>query len=356
MAKHALVFVHGMGEYSGAWHTPAWAVLRTAFSEYESFRGKILDDFVTPIPTIYSDLFAELRKQWKDDASAIKVTLGNQIDSDDKAERARVEKEVDNIADKIGAGSDTFVWTHAMDVVLYRFFKLIRQAVNVSLAKQIVDKATGMDFNSWSVMAHSLGTAVAHNTLHSLYNTPLISGQSPLQTVETRPKMLAMVANVSRVLQLPGLKVYESKVCPGSALVGRVCQTYLNIRHQWDPFTIPQPFKPDPGWPDAATFNSTQYQHIQPSHLLLQKYMEVHDLDHYLKNPRVHVPIFRSIFGEGIIPQSEFETACHRFDSAVVGNNVNDIRDELDKLLPAGSDSWPTVVRLLFKLFDKGTV
>jgi hypothetical protein len=82
----------------------------------------------------------------------------------------------------------------------------------------------------------------------------------------------------------------------------------------------------------------------------------VHDLDHYLKNPRVHVPIFRSIFGEGIILQPELETACHRFDSAVVGDNVNDIRDELDKLLPAGSDSWPTVVRLLFKLFDKGSV
>jgi hypothetical protein len=356
MAKHALVFVHGMGEFSGEWHAPAWAVLRTAFGEYESFKGKLLDDFVTPVPTNYSDLFADLRQQWKDDVSLLKVTLGNQIDSDDKAERARVDKEVDNIAAKIGAGADTFVWTHAMDLVLYRFFSLVRHAVNVSLAQQIIAKATAMEFNGWSVVAHSLGTAVTHNTLHALYNTQLIPGQPPLQTVETRPKMLAMVANISRVLQLPGLKVYSSKVCPGSALVGRVCQTYLNIRHQWDPFTIPQPFKPDPGWPDAVAFNSTQYQHIQPSHLLLQKYMEVHDLDHYLKNPRVHVPIFRSIFGDGIIPPREFEAACHRFDSAVVGNNVNEIRDQLDKLLPAGSDSWPTVVRLLFKLFDKGNV
>jgi hypothetical protein len=354
MANHALVFVHGMGEYDNTWHEGAWAVLRTAYGEYAAFRGTALEDRVTPIPTVYADFFTKLSDQWKSDVAAIKGVLGNELEEGDKSERTRIEKEIDNVANKIGAGADTFAWTHAMDVVLYRFLSLTRQKTNVSLAKQIVEKATTMDFKGWSVVAHSLGTAVLHNTLHALYNTELIPGKPPLKAVETRPKVLAMVANVSRVLQLPGAKVFSTKVAPGSALLERLCETYLNIRHKWDPFTIPQPFLPDPDWPDVPTFHSKRYQHIQPSHLNLKTYMDVHDLEHYLKSPRVHVPIFRGIFGEAMIPDDEFAAACDRFDSGVLDANTNAIRDELDSLLPAGSDNWIMLLRMLFKLVEKG--
>jgi hypothetical protein len=356
MAKHALVFVHGMGEYKDGWHTTAMTVLSTAFSEYEAFKNTPFTELVEAVPTNYSTLFTELRAQWKNEVGAIKTTLGQQLEAIDKAERAKVEKEIDNVADKIGAGADTFAWTHAMDVVLYRFFALTRHAVNVDLAQQIMAKATKMPSEGWSLIAHSLGTAVTHNTLHALYTTQLVPGQPPLKPMETRPKVLAMVANVSRVTQLPDLKVFNSKVCPGSALLDRACQIYLNVRHQWDPFTIPQPFIPDAGWPDVVTFHSSQYQHIRPSHLRLKKYMDVHDLDHYLINPRVHVPIFRGIFGDGVIPDAELALACEKFDAGVVVANTNDIRDELDKLLPAAADQWPKLLMLIFKLFAKGAV
>lgn len=356
MAKHALVFVHGMGEYADGWHEPAMTVLSAAFAEYEAFKGTAFTDLVTPVPTNYSTLFTKLREQWKKEVGAIKTTLGQQLDAVDKTEKAKVDKEIDNVAEKIGAGADSFAWTHAMDVVLYRFFALARHAVNVDLAQQIMAKATTAQFDGWSVIAHSLGTAVTHNTLHALYTTQLVPGQPPLKPMETRPKVLAMIANVSRVLQLPDLKVFGSKVCPGSALLDRVCQIYLNVRHQWDPFTIPQPFIPDPGWPDAVTFNSSQYQHIRPSHLRLKKYMDVHDLAHYLMNPRVHVPIFRGIFGDSVIPPPEHTRACETFDAGVVDANTNDIRDELDKLLPAAADQWPKLLALVFKLVAKGAV
>lgn len=356
MAKHALVFVHGMGEYTEAWHKSAMSVLSTAFAEYSGFQGTAFADLVEPVPVVYSTLFTKLRQQWKDDVALIKNTAGEQLEAIDKAEKAKVEKEIDSIADKIGAGGDSFAWTHAMDVVLYRFFSLTRHAVNVDVAEQILSKATGLAFNGWSVIAHSLGTAVIHNTLHSLYSTQLIPGQPPLKPAETRPKVLAMIANVSRVVQLPGLKVFSSKVSPGSALLDRACQIYLNVRHQWDPFTIPQPFIPDPGWPDAITFNSKQYQHIRPSHLRLKQYRDVHDLEHYLMNPRVHVPIFRGIFGDGMFPDPEFTRACEKFDAGVVDQNTNDIRNELDKVLPAASDSWQKLLAMIFRLYAKGSV
>ena len=164
-----------------------------------------------------------------------------------------------------------------------------------------------------------------------------------------------MVANVSRVLQLPGLKVFASKVKPGSALLDRVCETYLNVRHQFDPFVFPQAFKPDPEWPDPVTHNSDQYQHIRPSHLVLKNYKDVHDLDHYLRNPRVHVPIFRGLFGSDLYPEEEFKKACEKFDSGVLNENTNAMREKLQGLLPAESDSWGALIPVLFNLFKKGS-
>ena len=354
--KHALVMVHGMGEHAEAWHEPAMSVLSAAFKEYAAFKGRSLEDLVTPVPINYSRFLSELRNQWKSDVSKIKITLGTELSKVDNSEKKRVERAIDSVADKIGAGADTFAWTHAMDVVLYRFFSLTRHRINVSVANQIIPKATTMEFDGWSVLAHSLGTSVSHNVLHALYTTPLIDGQPPLSTLESRPKVLAMIANVSRVLQLPDLKVYSSRVAPGSPLLGRVCQTYLNVRHQWDPFTVPQPFKPDPGWPDSLIFDSRQYQHICPSHLIIEKYSEVHALDHYLRNPRVHVPLFRAIFGEDEIPDNEYCQAVRQFDSGVIDENTNAIRNVLDSLLPASSSQWPTLLSTGFKLFGKGRV
>ena len=357
MPKHALVFVHGMGDFADGWHKDAWDVLTSAFAHYDAFKGRaVLSDLVEPVPTIYSTLLVNLREQWKSDAKSFKDTLVNQMDRADVSESANVQKQVDTVANYAGAGKDSFIWTHAMDVVLYRFESTIRQATNVSLARQILDRATTMDFSGWSIVAHSMGTAVAHNTLQALYTTPLVDGKPPLKTVETRPKVLAMIANVSRVLQLPALKVFSSNVCPGSPLLDRACDTYLNVRHQWDPFTVPQPFLPDPSWPDPVTFNSSQYQHIRPSHLVLKQYKEVHDLDFYLKNPRVHVPIFRGIFGQDVIPDAELTAACQQFDSAILEDNTNDVRNALDQIQPSASDSWPQLIQVLFKLYGMGGV
>jgi len=349
MAKHALVFIHGMGEQTADWHQPALKVLSDAFPMYDSFKGSSFLDFVEPIPVLYSDLFSELRETWKTDVGQIKTILGAQLDAADVPQRQSIEQQIDSVATSIGAGTDTFVWTHAMDVVLYRFFKLVRQAVDIKVANQML-AATDMKFSSWSIIAHSLGTAVTHNTLQKLYTTGLIAGQPPLKTQETRPRVLAMVANVSRVLQLPTVKVFSSKVMPGPALQDRACDTYLNARHVFDPFMYPQPFEPDHTWPTPDTFDPTQYQHIRPTNIALDRLIDVHDLENYLQNPRVHVPIFRGIVGSASISADEFAAACSKFDQKIASNEIDSIRDALEKKLPAKNTDWPTLLQSLFDL------
>ena len=348
MSKHALVFIHGMGEQTAGWHKPALDVLTAAFPTYASFKGQALLDFVEPVPVLYSDLFTKLRQMWKDNVAAIKTALGVQLQAADTSQRDTINRHVDSIANAIGAGADTFVWTHAMDVVLYRFFSLARTDVNVSVANQMA-KAMGKAFSGWSIIAHSLGTAVVHNTLDALYSSPLINGQ-PLLTTDTRPKVLAMVANVSRVLQLPTVKVFSSRVMPGPAVSGRVCDTYLNMRHVFDPFMFPQPFEPDNTWPLPGSFEPRQYQHIRPSNIDLNQLRNVHDLENYLKNPRVHVPIFRGLIDDSVILDDEFTAACTKFDQQMAQSQLDEIRHELEALIPAKTQDWPQILQSLFDL------
>lgn len=352
MAKHALLFVHGMGEQVDGWHLKAVEVLETAFAQYQLLKAAKFADMFEPIAVSYSGRFSKLRERWKADVSAIKTTLAQELDTDDVSSRSQVEKRIDKVSNFIGAGEDSFVWTHMMDVILYRFFGTVRQAVNADVGSQFLDNA-GSKHKTWSVVAHSLGTAVTHNTLHALYNTDnLVAGKSRLRPQDTRPLVLMMAANVSRVLQLPGLKAFGSEVKPGPPLARRLCGTYLNVRHKFDPFTVPQPFDPDPSWPDVQISHSPQYQHIRPAHLLIDKLRDVHDLEHYLRNPRVHVPLFRAVLAPELIPEAEFTEACKEFDSAVVTDNINALRNQLDALQPSASDEWVVFIELIKKLFS----
>jgi len=349
MSKHALVLIHGMGEQTAGWHAPALKVLTDAFPTYDLFKGQNLLDLVEPVPVLYADFFTKLRETWKTDVGLIKLALGQEMEAADTLQRQAVNDRFDSIANAIGAGTDTFVWTHAMDVVLYRFFSLTRQRVNVSVGMQMTT-AADMKFSGWSVIAHSLGTAVVHNTLNTLYSDELIPDKPALKPQETRPKVLAMVANVSRVIQLPAVKVFSSKVMPGPASLGRVCDTYLNARHVFDPFMFPQPFEPDHTWPPPDTFAPFQYQHIRPSNVDIEKLTDVHGLENYLVNPRVHVPIFRGIFGENVIPDAEFSSACTAFDKKMAAAELDAIRDSLEKLIPAKTTDWPKLLQSMFDL------
>jgi len=340
-----------MGDQQDGWHLPAIKVLESAFGTFSTFKGHAFSDSFEPISVGYADIFVNLRKRWKDDVAGIKDVFSNELEDADAAEKKKVEKRIDDIGSMIGAGGDGFFKTHAMDVLLYRFFSLLRHAVNVAVAEEFLQNA-GSKFDTWSVIAHSLGTAVTHNTLHALYNTPdLVKGRDKLSPEITRPKVLMMVANVSRVLQLPALKVFDSDVRPGPAVAHCLCDTYLNVRHKLDPFTMPQPFDPDPIWPDVTTSHTLAVQHIRPEHLLISQANQVHDLEHYLRNPRVHAPLFRAILGTDLISDDEIRQKSIEFDAVTDKDNTNELRHLLDKLLPSPSSEWPALIELLLKLF-----
>ena len=351
MSKHILFFVHGMGEHNDKWHEAGLRVLQGSFKDYDLSKHIIFDDCVEAIPIVYNDKFNTWHDKMKKDFDDFKNAILNKT-----SDGERYQNEFDKVEKWIFSDNDNFARTHALDVVLYYFFPMIYMAVDVSVSMQILSKLKNGDYSSWNIVSHSLGTSVTHNVINSLYNPsgPLGNGNT-LSSSDNRPRSLIMVANVSRVLQRAGAKVYESRVKPGRIAANRVCKYYLNCRHKFDPFCMPKAFNPD-NWPDSETFNSDSYQHIEPSHLELgndDDVLQVHNFDHYLKNPRVHVPIFRTLFGKTTILDDEFKVAKTEFDSAMQTPQLSDARKKLRKRLPRVESGMHEFIKLFTKEFFK---
>ncbi|KAF1721699.1 hypothetical protein [Pseudoxanthomonas wuyuanensis] len=350
MGKHTVFFVHGMGKHDKTWHDAGLNVLKSSYSEYAAFANRSLMNDIEAVPIVYDDKIETWRTRMAEDFSGFRNAFMGELDPAE-AKGESLTKQLDQVESWIGASDKPgFAWSHAADVLIYRWMSTLRMAIDVSVATQITGYLAKHGTTKWSIVAHSLGTSVTHNVIHMLY-TSGTANQPPLNPVETRPQVLMMVANVSRVLQRPGAKVYETRVKPGRSSTGALCGYYLNARHKYDPFVYPKPFSPDL-WPEPGTYAFNGYQHLQPAHLHFDKdeLMRVHDLDHYLRNPRVHVPLFRALFGDELIPDEEFMKAKTAFDSSIVSSNLDATRSKLEAMLPASSANWQALLTIIKRI------
>jgi hypothetical protein len=174
-------------------------------------------------------------------------------------------------------------------------------------------KAVDWDMNEvrFSVLAHSLGTAVAHDTLHRLATKPINQLEdhgrpnTALQPPGFRFHSYFAVANVSRVLWPNGRRIENvSRVRPPvSGLTGNryyLNQTFRNFRHVADPVPAFWRFGPT-GWGDR--FMNVDIRHYRD--------INVHDLVHYLKHPGVYIRIFTGLLGNNAIPNAEIQAVAN---------------------------------------------
>ena len=114
------------------------------------------------------------------------------------------------------------------------------------------------------------------------------------------------------------------------------------MRNRFDPFTWPKQF--DPGiWPDAPTARAGLYRSIVVHHV---RQLNVHGFAHYLRNPRVHVPLLQVLAGEPTIPDDECDKAILEFDNEAVTDMLKNHRDILDNMLPSPSSGWQDLIRV----------
>lgn len=344
MRKHILFFVHGMGSYVNASGTPnhTWSraaakALKQQYDRYGLLRGVPFEERFEVVHVNYDTEFHKLLKRWDEEGQQI-LASGDASASD-----------VGKLLSWIQGGSqtdDNFAWTHVSDVILYRFFSLVRQRIKVHVANQfratLAPNADGA-VDRWSVIAHSLGTIVTHDVLHALdATTPNQAGISILDSMVPAANVVAMIANVSKIME-NDVDVYDSLVVPSSAIqMHSACFRYMSCNNQFDPFVIPEPFDPagHTAW-DVALANES-FLDIETENV---HDLNVHSIENYLVNPAVHVPLFEQLVGAGSILDGEKQDAFASFD------NIPDetVEEAFDLLIEEFEDEeWISLIGKLY--------
>jgi hypothetical protein len=352
--------VHGMGAYvdpqgklDPAWHQGALEALSTAADEQEvlDLNGDRLASEVEFVPVHYDHIFHELARNWESNSE----TLGK-------------FQQFAALADLFtGAGElkENFFWTHVADVMMYFASPIVRRAVIESVKAQLLERLQDDTIAKWSVIAHSLGTAVAHDAVDDFIREYHVEKD---QYWYTPPQLLAMISNVSRVLQRRNTSVYASHAAPH--ITG--CKAFLTADHDYDPFTWPRPFRPSGGVWDAARdpfaafryFDPTGLNHVHlpedldpadlsSSPLRFLRSNSPHDFSHYVANPRVHLPILAWLSGQLVESATVNEAAAAyrvRQRSAATDAIRDIMMDKVEEATGLSSDEELTFEELFGRL------
>jgi len=336
-----LFVVHGMGEFGAKWVDSLQKQLSATYAAYPKLASVPQAKRFTIHPIRYDDVLSDLVKKWQTDSTAIsKLAAGVGAGT------------AEAMVGWLKSAGQGFEWTHAADVLLYRCFSDVREAILVTVANQMV-KIINKDLNEfqdcrWGVLAHSLGTSVAHDALHSLWTSQFDNG-AKFPPADVKAAFVMMVANVSRLLQTD-VDVLDSVVQPGTGSAkDRGCLNFLTVRHALDPFTVPRKFDPV-DWPDALTVEQGRYQSIRVQHF---RERNVHGFGHYLQHPAVHIPLLRLLANKkSVISATEETAALAAFTD--MGSLPKELviaeLKRLELLQPAQSDDWK-VIRPIWDAF-----
>jgi hypothetical protein len=311
MKKQVLFVFHGMGDQApvrvnqedDSWANGVIKTLDKAARNFDAFSDGF-GDRLEIVPITYDQVFYTLVERWDRSASALKAELG----------AAEVSKVFGWLA---GASSDeaNFFWTNIVDVLLWRFSQA-RDQVLTRVCFKMVDKivkelkAVGWDYDRahFSVLAHSLGTSVAHDALQQLARAPISDehgvDNSVLQPPNFRFKSFTALANVSRVLWTGNGRVErETLVRPhADGLPGNryyLNGYFFNFRHVADPVPAFWRFKPSKQeWGDL--YSAKKVRHFRDPN--------VHAFNHYLGHPKVSGLVLWSMFGSDLIPEDRLDS------------------------------------------------
>ena len=331
MSKHMVFLVHGMGDAQPGWSSSVWKQLAEQYAGLEHDHLWPWDQSFSCHEILYNDCFDTVRQQWLDDMPAALAVL--EAAGVNKTTRDKLQKLSD------AQGAQQFLQTHVLDVILYRFVELVRDAVRARVGLQITSALLSVPSGTpWSLIAHSLGTSVAHDTLHALY-LPRENGIPGVKPAH----LVTMLANVSRTLQTDS-KPYESLVHPGPGGEG-VTNHFLNVRHRLDPVPACWPFQPADDWPTTELRATGRFVHLDLSAITEPN---VHAFEHYLRDPACYVELFRKLTIPELITDDEERSlfgdflAKHQLADRILKKR----RKELEQLQPEPATPWHKILEV----------
>ncbi len=323
MPKHVIFIVHGMGDTVSGWSQPIQDLIRRKYRQYKISAIKKFDSSFAFCELNYNHVFQGHIAKWRDNAAAVNSMLeASGIDS------ALLTRLMD-FSSK--AARQDFASTHVLDVILYRFMKGLKSQVISHLSEQLVGRLNDEPrVPAYSIICHSLGTAVMHDVMQANLTTP----HFPLSTAHGMPQVYMTVANVSRVLEDADTNVYTSAVRPRLADRNKPygCNRFINVAHNLDPFTWVKTFKP--AWKKGASnplhnLKTDSYQSLKIAGL---HGVNPHDLEHYLDHPSTHVALFRGLIAQGAIRENELQQQLQAHKQTTLDARLRQVKGKIEEI------------------------
>lgn len=299
-APNVLFVVHGMGTNleaaaePSAWFKEVETALHEAWECFPSLGEETFSDYIQLCPLSYDQRFRQYTARVAAAGDKLKGKIGD-------ASYARA------LATIAGAGADdeeNFLWANVMDVLLYRlggdFNVEVQGALQLQLAQKVKEvwAATGGGAPvQFSMLSHSLGTAVAHGMLQRLALGAI--GASKVFKLGNNFKLRCYMtlANTSRVLFRPKGPIYDKTLIRP----GQYVESFINVRHIADPVPAPMRFAPTT-W--GAGYRELALKHYRDVNL--------HGFKHYLAHPAVTGALFRSLV-PFLLQQAEVDAVVASF-------------------------------------------
>jgi hypothetical protein len=336
--KRVLFLLHGIGRHDKGWSDEVVEVLKDKAAELETdtalgfsaprFQAELAEaEFVE---LLYDDLyqkFVERMLQREEDfIKALKTAgfgaLGKIFTTD--------------------ASQKDFIRDNIFDIVIYYAMKEHRYATRKWLAAQVYARLIehGIVDVEYSLMAHSLGTVVAHDLLQEMATE---SGSPWRWGSAFKFKNLFMVSNTSALLR-NDYPPRRSLVRPWlSWEVGKppgYIYRYFDFAHKFDP--VCQLFSYQK-YVDAEKTSRDVFvtvKHFQSPN--------IHGYTHYLSHPSVHMAVLNAVFGDGLLPPAYVKSVIEAAPADSPG--AADLVKKLEKILQDGQDGdVPKLVVLILE-------
>jgi hypothetical protein len=353
LARHVIFFVAGIGDDAKGWSQELRARFQQLFDSYPLPPGGLpFDELFQTEEILYNDLFDAWRKRVASEASNALRLLGDEGLPNDAVQRLLELGQA--------AGGGGFLRTHALDVLQYRFLRLISEAARDAVEARIMAALGETEFGTplrWSIVAHSLGTAVTHDALHQMFRPGPGAEASEL----FQPYAMVMLANVSQLLHDPrvlghGVDAYRSFVRPSRNPDEGACRYYVSATNRLDPVARAGNFSPPMDWLPPAAQAQRRYRPLEFT--ALPKTGNVHGYREYLEHPAVHVPLFRILAGDpDRITDAQENEAHEKYRAANALPAVGDLgRQALEELAQRATGAgWAELVSIWKEVLDHFT-
>jgi len=320
-SKNMLIVVHGMGEHTQQSITTEVKEILTA--KY----GNNIEDEIDIRVIAYNKVFNDWRVRAKNDIDgAINALEG----------RVHFTRVKDTLKNELDPSADNFFLTHWLDVVLYMSTLGVRVQLEVArqLTQILQEFNNGGNLNTRKIvlMAHSLGTTVAHDTLHKMWHGGFEDDRyNNLSRLPFAFTAFYQLANTSRLLKT-GLDPTSRHTAVRPAPSGMMERMY-NVYHKFDPVARAKQFKindlnrwlPEQDWPDEVYF---------PIELEGVHQVNVHSLTHYLSDPQVYCNLLNEIVDSYNFP-ADFGQLVEQHKEDMVDAKLDEFKAEFEARVEA---------------------